>query len=247
MAGTGKSTISHTFCEILDNGSLLGASFFCSRASTNTNNARLIIPTIAHALASASPSIKSKVVEAIEEDHTLSESTYSSLDVQFNKLIRDPLQVSIGRDVRTYKVVVIDAVDECTNFNVVSTLIKLILQSASCVPLKIFIASRDGGPIRAAFDSTSSLRERFILHDVEKDVVEGDIRKYVETSLLQINSPGRGHNQEAWPSPSEMSKLIGQCSRLFIYAATVVRYIMDRCGSPSRRLSKISDRFPSFY
>jgi hypothetical protein len=87
-------------------------TFFCSRASTNTNNARLII---AHELASASPSIKSKVVEAIEEDDTLPESTYSKLEVQFNKLIRDPLQASIGRDARTYKVVVIDAVDECTN------------------------------------------------------------------------------------------------------------------------------------
>jgi hypothetical protein len=103
MAGTGNLTIKHTLCEILDNGSLLGASFFCSRASTNTNNARLIIPTIAYALARASPSIKSKVVEAIEEDDTLSEPTYSRSEVQFNKLILDPLQASIGRDARTCK------------------------------------------------------------------------------------------------------------------------------------------------
>ena len=66
MAGTGKSTISHSLSEMLDNGNLLGASFFCSRASTKTNDARLIIPTIAHALASASPSVKARVVEAIE-------------------------------------------------------------------------------------------------------------------------------------------------------------------------------------
>jgi hypothetical protein len=39
-----------------------------------------------------------------------------------------------------------------------------------------------------------------------------------------------------------MSKLIGQCGRLFIYAATVVRYIMDPCGSPSRRLSNITSQ-----
>jgi hypothetical protein len=129
MAGTGKSTISHTFCEILERRGLLGASFFCSRASTKANDARFIIPTIAHALASASPSIKSKVVEAIEEDDALPESTHSKLEVQFNKLVRDPLQASIGPDVRTYRVVVIDAVDECTNLNVVLSLIKLILQS----------------------------------------------------------------------------------------------------------------------
>jgi hypothetical protein len=240
MAGTGKSTISHTLCEILDNRSLLGASFFCSRASTKTNDARLIIPTIAHALASASPSIKARVIEAIEEDDTLPESTYSKLEVQFNKLVRDPLQASIGPDARTYKVIVIDAVDECINLHVVSSFIKHILKSTSRIPLKVFIASRDEGMIRTAFDSASSLRDHFILHEVEKDVVEGDIRKYVETSLSQIK-PG-GHTQEAWPSPSEMLELIGQCGRLFIYAATVIRYIMDPRGSPSRRLSNITSQ-----
>jgi hypothetical protein len=58
MAGTGKSTILHTLCEILDGKNMLGASFFCSRGSENTRNARLIVPTIAHSLASTSPCIK---------------------------------------------------------------------------------------------------------------------------------------------------------------------------------------------
>ena len=197
MAGTGKSTISHTFCEILDNGTLLGASFFCSRASTKTNNARLIIPTIAHALASASPSIK-------------------------------------------YKVIVIDTIDECTNLNIVFSLIKLILQSVHHIPLKIFIASRDEAPIRSAFDSLSSIRQQFILHEVEEDVVEGDIRKYLETSLSEINSPGRDHAQDAWPSPSELSKLTSQCGKLFIYAATAIRYIMDCPGFHEDRLLSLT-------
>jgi hypothetical protein len=238
MAGTGKSTISHTLCEMLDNGSLLGASFFCSRASSKTSDARLIIPTIAHALASSSPSIKASVVEAIEEDETLAESTYSKLEDQFNKLVRDPLQASIHPDVKTYKVIVIDAVDECTNHNVVSSLIKLILRSASHLPLKIFIASRDEPPIRAAFDSAASLRHRFILHEVEKDVVEGDIRKYVETSLSEINTPGCDITQD-------MSKLIRQCGTLFIYAATAVRYITGARGPPSKRLSAITSQSTS--
>src|SRR5882757_931511 len=71
MAGTGKSTISQTLCEILDGKNMLGASFFCSRASEKTNNARLIVPAIAHALSKASPSIQSEVVKAIEDDPTL--------------------------------------------------------------------------------------------------------------------------------------------------------------------------------
>ena len=59
MAGTGKSTILHTLCEILDRKNILGGSFFCSRGSENARNARLIVPTLAHALARASPCMKS--------------------------------------------------------------------------------------------------------------------------------------------------------------------------------------------
>ena len=66
MAGTGKSTILHTLCEILDAKNVLGGSFFCSRGSENTCNARLVFPRIAHSLASTSPCIRSEVIKAIE-------------------------------------------------------------------------------------------------------------------------------------------------------------------------------------
>ena len=221
---------------MLDNRNLLGASLFCSRASTETNDARLIIPTIAHALASASPSIEARVVEAIEEDDTLPESTYGKLEDQFNKLVRDLLQASIGPDVETYQVIVIDA----TNFNVASSLIKLILRSASCIPIKIFVANRDEPPIRAAFDSASSLRRRFIPHEVEKDVVEGYIRMYIETSLAEINGPDGDQSLDGWPSPSELSKLISQCGKLLIYAATAIRYVKEIPGFYEDRLSSLT-------
>ena len=101
MAGTGKSTILHTLCEILDRKNILGGSFFCSRGSENTWNARLIVPTIAHSLASTSPCIKSEVVKAIEEDPKLAEPTYINLVDQLNKLIHDPIQVSVGNAIKT--------------------------------------------------------------------------------------------------------------------------------------------------
>ena len=66
MAGTGKSTILHTLCEIVDRKNMLGASFFCSRGSENACNACLIVPTIAYSLASTSPCIKSELVKAIK-------------------------------------------------------------------------------------------------------------------------------------------------------------------------------------
>ena len=76
MVGTGKSSILHTLCEILDGKDMLGGSFFCSRGTENARNARLIVPTIAQSLASTSPCIRTEIIKAIENDPKLAEPTY---------------------------------------------------------------------------------------------------------------------------------------------------------------------------
>ena len=224
MAGTGKSTILHTLCEILDGKDMLGGSFFCSRGSENARNARLIVPTISYSLASTSPCIRSEVIKAIENDPKLAEPTYFNLVDQFNKLIHVPIQVSVGNSVNTYKIIVIDAVDECTDLQLVSSLIQLILRSASAIPLKIFIASRDEPLIRRAFTSLPSLQTAFYLHEADKDMVKDDIRIYLETSLAEIKAD-RGDSLDKWPPRSEISALLDRSGTLFIYAATAIRYI----------------------
>ena len=236
MAGIGKSTISHTFCEILEAKNMLGGNFCCSRASDKTSNARLIIPVIAHALARASPSIAFEVVKAIKNDPYLAEASYHNVDEQFKQLIYNPLRTTASKMAKTYKVVIIDAVDECVNLEVVSSLIKLVLKSASDIPLKIFIASRDEYRIRKAFKSSDSVREYFYLHDIEKDVVQNDIRKYLETSLARI----KDDDSEEWPSPIELSGLVQRSGTLFIYAATAFRYIADGDELYKSRLTEMA-------
>jgi hypothetical protein len=240
--GTGKSTISQTLCEILDGKNMLGASFFCSRGSENARNARLIVPTIAHALASTSPSIKSEVVKAIENDPKLAEPTYINLVDQFNKLVQGPIQTSVGNAVKTYKVIVVDAVDECTDLRLISSLIQLILESASAIPLKIFIASRDEHLIRRAFTSRPEFRTAFHLHEADQDVVKGDIRVYLETSLAEIQKGNHDHISGTWPPQSEISTLLDRSGTLFIYAATAIRYIAEGGPLYKSRLSIMANR-----
>ncbi|EDQ99574.1 WD-40 repeat-containing protein [Laccaria bicolor S238N-H82] len=224
MAGIGKSTIAHMFCEHLEAKNILGGSFFASRASEKTRNARLIIPVIAHSLARASPAIKVEVVKAIEDDPTLAEPTYSNMKEQFKQLVYNPVRTTIG-PVVVDKVVVIDAADECANLEVVALFIKLVLEWASKIPLKIFLASRVENRIRTAFRSTSdSIRGYFYLHDIEKDVVQNDIRIYLRTSLAGIKN-------------DELSSLVTSSGRLFIYAATAIHYITNGGGDYKRRLS----------
>ena len=241
MAGTGKSTILHTLCEILEGKNMLGGSFFCSRGSENASNARLIVPTIAHSLACTSPFIKSEVIKAIENDPKLAEPTYIKLVEQFNKLIRNPIQVLVGNKVKTYKIIAIDAVDECTDLRLVSSLIQLILKSASAIPLKVFIASRDEPLIRRAFTSLPELRTTFYLHEADKDVVKSDIQLYLETSLAEIKAD-HGHTLDTWPPQSEFSTLLDRSGTLFIYAATAIRYITEGDQLYRSRLSAMANR-----
>ena len=240
MAGIGKSSIAHTFCKSLDEKHMLGGSFFASRASVDTSDARRIIPVIAHALARASAPFKIEVVKAIENDSTLTELSYGNMEEKFKQLICNPIRATTVD--KLYKVVVIDAIDECPDHRQVSSLVKLIIHWASEIPLKVFISSRDESPISKAFslkDNKASKAEIFQLHEIEKDVVEKDIRTYLETSLAEIEDENCYDAAEEWPSPSELSGLAERSGTLFIYAATAVRYIGDGQEDYKSRLSAL--------
>ncbi|KAJ7868143.1 hypothetical protein B0H13DRAFT_1635836, partial [Mycena leptocephala] len=241
MAGTGKSTICQTFCEILYAKNVLGASFFCSRASDQTSNARLIIPTIAYELAHTSPPLKSEVVKALENDAKLAEPTYLNLEDQFKKLIHHPIRASVPSGLKTYKVV-IDGLDECTDLKVVASFIKLVLQLASQIPLKICFSSRDETLIRKAFHFRPDLCQDFYLHEIKEDVVRADIRRYLQKSLSEVNS---ADDLDEWPSNNEISTLVARSGGLFIYAATVVRYIEDGEGNYKSRLTFMVNQAPT--
>jgi hypothetical protein len=129
-----------------------------------------------------------------------------------------------------------------STFTVISSLVKLILQLASDLPLKFFIASRDEDLIHSAFDFHPELSTAFILHEVEKHLVEDDIRKYIERSLSDIKSQGLDCVLDAWPSPSELSKLVRHSGCLFIYAATAIRYINNGGKLYKTRLSTIANQ-----
>jgi hypothetical protein len=242
MAGIGKSTIAHTFCQMLEAKNMLSGSFFASRASDKTSNARLIIPIIAHALARSSPAIKLKVVKAIENDPTLAEPTYINMHEQFKQLVYDPIQATATMVDKPYKIVVVDAVDECVNLTVVTSFIKIVLQSASKIPLKVFISSRAEFDISNAFNTRNIDIENLYLHDIEKDIVQEDIQTYLGTALATIKAQNSNGTVEIWPLPSELENLVARCGTLFIYAATAIRYIASGGRWYKSRLSEMAEQ-----
>ena len=222
MAGTGKTSIAHTLSERLDEKQMLGASFFCSRsASEEVRNASLIVPTIASILSQVSPLLRSAVTQIIEDKPGVGLHAVSK---QLRLLLVNPIKGVFDSSIKIYKIVIIDALDECTKLGTVENLIQAVVEFASDMPLKFFISSRVTSKIRKAFHHNSEHPPKTLsLHDVERTIVQGDIRTYLQNSLSE---KVRGSEQPLfWPPPDELEILLERSDRLFIYAATALRYI----------------------
>ncbi|KAH7338723.1 hypothetical protein B0J17DRAFT_706067 [Rhizoctonia solani] len=206
MVGTGKITIAYNFCEWLESSHRLGASFFCSRISSTCRSLNQIIPTLAYQLARYSPAFRSALCTALNGNPDT-----GTLNVvqQFEKLVNWPMLRS--KDAMPDNVVmVIDALDECDDVYGVCLLLDSLW-------LKFFVASRPEHVIRDQMISQEgSSRTIVYLHDIEESIVEGDIKKYLVEALGLMQQP---------PSLERIEQLARGSRNLFIYAATIVRYI----------------------
>ncbi|CAE7077777.1 unnamed protein product [Rhizoctonia solani] len=213
MAGTGKTTIAYSYCEWLEVSNRLGASFFCSRISSTCRSLNQIIPTLAYQLARFSPAFRSRLCTTLNHDP---DAGKLNVVQQFEKLIYQP--VLDAKDAMPDSVVVvIDALDECDDNHSVRLLLEVLLKFADHLPLKVFVSSRPEPVIRDRMMSRGG-SSRFIvyLHDIEQSIVEEDIKKYLTKELGSMEHP---------PFPGQIELLAKRSRNLFIYAATVVRYI----------------------
>ena len=239
MAGTGKTSIAHSFSARLDKNQILGASFFCSRsASREVRDASLIITTIASTLSHLSPVLRSAMSKVVEKKPNV--GSMHKVSVQFRLLLVDPIKSVLGSSIRTY-VVVVDALDECTNLGTVEKFIQAIVDFAPHMPLKFFISCRDTAQIQSAFHHNTTYTPMIVsLHTIERTVVQEDIKLYLRTSLSAIVTNSR--LPIPWPPLNEFNILLKRSDGLFIYAATALRYI----GVPNvdfrERLTRITTR-----
>ncbi|KAF7346682.1 hypothetical protein MSAN_01806000 [Mycena sanguinolenta] len=233
MAGTGKTTIAQTICSILHKAGNLGASFFCSRSSIQTRDGKLIAPTIAYQLALCSAEIGQHLLGILQEPGAVR---------SFQNLVLNPLMAAGFPSNKTI-VIVIDALNEA-ELNV-AKLFHDIHELTSRCPfiLKVFLTFRPEIPFHG-FQSELD-PAWLLLHDVEKDLVEKDIRIFVDERLqdIAVQRRTRGITVDAsWPPAHHVDALVKRSSNLFIYAATACEYIDgDGRGSILDRLRWITD------
>jgi NACHT domain len=237
-AGSGKSTITQTFAKQSAEKERLGGSFFCSRDFQDRRNIRLIFPTLAFQLALYSPEFRAALIPILRDNPDVCNDSPAQ---QFDILIVRPLQVA---KIRT--TVVIDALDKCEDnmgqpaWAILSVLGHYIDSTHS---VKFFITGRPEPPIRSGF-RLPSLRpqtEVFLLHDVDRTSVDGDIELYLRTRLSRIAAE-RSHRDLTipWPEDKDIQITIKKCSGLFIVAYVISEFVSSLDDDPDEQLKIIT-------
>ena len=236
MAGTGKSTIARTLAAEFDDLKQLGASFFFKNGEGDRGKASCLFTTIAAQLVLSVPEIRPLVRKAIEDDPNLADK---ALRPQFEQLVLYPLQ-KVKNPARSFILIVIDALDECDNKDHVKTIVKLLsqLQRVQTMSVRTLITSRPELPPRLGFQSIEkSAYQDFILHKIEEAIIGHDIALFLEYKFQQIRSEA-GITAE-WPGKNNIEELTAMAIPLFIFAATVCRFIGHPSWDPRERLTHV--------
>jgi NACHT domain len=209
LAGTGKTTIAFTVCQLLQEGNLPFTSFFCSR-QLDSKDSRLLITTLCRDLAEKFRSFASELQPVLERD---SKVVHAVLSSQIDKLLAKPWQASLNRrDGIRVPVVVIDAVDESDRGTEFLKELLGIVEHGALTGIKFLITSRTDPNI---VDLCKSFPEDTVcrLHEVDTADVQQDIEKFLQEKLPNLKGS------------QELADLSRQSGGLFIYAATAVRFL----------------------
>nr|CEG03949.1 unnamed protein product [Fusarium acuminatum CS5907] len=244
MAGTGKSTIARTVAHSRSKRGDLGASFFFKRGEMDRGNLNKVMSTLAHQLALSIPGVAFFVKKALDDNPAV---VGKSAKEQFGKLIQEPLcEAAATATTPSSIVMVIDALDECDQETDIRLLINIFSKAQTIQPhLRIFLTSRPELPIRLGFSEVRGSYQDLVLHDIPAQIVEHDIIVFLNNEFKKIRHDfnmtvaDERKLPSDWPGRLTVQSLAQMAVPLFIFAATVCRFIGDRRRSPQRRLQTV--------
>ncbi len=231
----GKSAIAQTCAEKLKRLEKLGAAFFFS---TNRHNKTKVDPadnrkeyqkfftSIAYQLATIYPDYRDLLDSRIRSDRTLIDK---ALESQFRALIIEPLQEleEKGHGIGKRIPVLVDGLDECDDRDAQCQIVEIVAAAPheGVAPLCWAFFSRPEPHIEATFTmaSVSSFCHITVLpisHDAN-----GDIELYLRAGFENILRRLNIITPSPWPSDGDVKELVGAAGGLFIYAATLLRFV----------------------
>jgi hypothetical protein len=228
QAGSGKSTIAYSvarrfeFAGDPNDTIILGGNFFCSRQFEEARLSKCIIRTVVHHLALKCRGFADQLSDADFE------TVNQNVRAQLENLLIAPWQAS-RRDWCSnplnpppHYLIVIDALDEIDGTGgseFLQDLLEVIDKNGNrLLGLKFFVTSRPDPNLVGLVDSLKS-KQRYRLEQVSPEEAQCDIRTYLMVEL---------------PGCEEIEDLVALTAGLFIYAATIVKYLA-RGGRAERK------------
>ncbi|KAJ7501129.1 hypothetical protein B0H11DRAFT_754999 [Mycena galericulata] len=235
-AGAGKSAIAQMFAGNCDAQRRLGASFFFRRGHPRRGTWQNLITTIAYQLANSVPELFLPIQQAVTNDKPV---VGRAMAVQFQRLLVEPFRNATG--LQSQPIIVLDGLDECADHKIQQQILGLFLGAIRIgpFPVRVLICSRPEPHLREVLETpeTSGICRHSTL-----SADKADIRTYLYDEFARIHSEytGRGINLGIpWPAPETLEHLVKQSSGVFIYAATVIRFVDDEYSHPWDRLQSV--------
>ncbi|KAJ7624773.1 hypothetical protein FB45DRAFT_1060954 [Roridomyces roridus] len=230
--GSGKSCISRTLVEHLTGTPTFGSSFFFERGGGVFASPSAMVRTLAADLVR-----RHEFKEAVTEIVQTRGMDYNTTAVveQFRQLVQEPLRASLAQE--SALVVVLDALDECGGLDKRCVqdrddVLEVIKLWATLEPTRrLVVTSRDEASIAAVLGPISeSLELRLSSQEVTRDI-EAFLKREFQRIAHSYCIP------TPWPTEEEIASLAKKAHGLFVWAATLVKFI-DQPG-PQDALEQI--------
>jgi NACHT domain/Heterokaryon incompatibility protein (HET) len=239
-AGTGKSTIARTIAQEYANSQWQLGSFFFSRGGGDAGHIHKFVGTIAMQLSYCWPAYKSALRKAIAADEGIVLKTQKA---QWATLVQKPFSDLLADSSPPRVLLVIDAVDECGTDNDMSYIIQLLLDAGGInqTALRIFVTSRPEVAIRSGFDHDLDQHHlNLILHQISEFTVQNDLFIFLHHHFTKVRQSRRLGAD--WPGDASIHRLVAMSGNLFIWAATVCRFVSEGGMLVKKRLLSILER-----
>ncbi|KAF5367682.1 hypothetical protein D9758_009914 [Tetrapyrgos nigripes] len=188
-----------------------------------------VIPTLGYQMARYSRNYAEGIQKALNTDPDIA---IKDPDIQVKEVLTKPWE---GASSPYSPVVVIDALDECENISLLLKHLIPAIRNLQIPGLKFFLTSRPEQHIKEYFDFDMMQQEKqtlqhFYLHNVQKSVVRDDISIFLQKGLSGMSV-----------SKDNVNRLVESSGVLFIYAATIVKYLTGGRQRAQSRLKKVLD------
>jgi hypothetical protein len=235
LAGVGKTAIAQTCVEKLKEMKKPCLAFFFSVNGRSKHEC--FFPSIAYQLSTISPAYRTLVDQKLRNDVTL---VNKCMESQFRSLLLEPLEelAQANQEESGRIPVFLDGLDECEDPDAQCRLIEMIAAARDKTrPLCWAFFSRPESHIEGVFSrpEISAFCYSTVLpvsHDAD-----GDIELYLRSGFANILQRFNASESSWKPSDEDIRLLVRAAGGLFIYAATVLRFIsQSRCLGPEKAL-----------